>query len=215
MDKLKNIPVIFAGHGGIINGEYVTAPDKMYQFDDGFTIYEGEINRKVCKYLSLFLKDESIPHFYLDTELDTELRMKTQIAERLHSRQGNCFLLDIHHNGGGGTGSEVFTSPGDTPSDPIATDVFHGISGSLGKSWEMRDGRGDGDPDKEAKFYVLMNTYLPSLLVECGFMDYRADAEFIVTDEGQKAFAKGIANGILKHNGLKQIPKSRKNPKCE
>jgi N-acetylmuramoyl-L-alanine amidase len=80
----------------------------------------------------------------------------------------------------------------------------------MGKKWEMRDGRGDGDPDKEAKFYVLMNTFLPSVLVECGFMDTRADAETITSDKGQDNLALGIANGILGINGRKSIKKSSK-----
>lgn len=215
MKDLNAIPVIFPGHGGMIGGEYVTAPAKMHEFEDGVTIYEGEVNRSICKYTTLFLKDEGMPSIYIDTELDTSLNNKTLIAERYESQFGNCFLLDVHCNAGGGTGSEIYTSPGQTGSDPIATSIIDYVADSIGTDWSIRKGLRDGDPDKEEEFYVLMNTYLRSVLLECGFMDTREDAEFLLSKQGQKMIAKGIANGILKYNGFKKIPKNRSNPKCE
>lgn len=210
MSNFKYIPCIFPGHGGYINGTYVTKPSKMHTFDDGLTVEEGVINRQICQKIVSYLNSVGFPYAYPATKLDTPLKAKTQIAERYNSTIGNFFLLDVHNNAGGGTGSEVYTSPGQTESDPIATDIYNGISKSMGKQWEMRNGRGDGDPDKEAKFYVLMNTYLPSVLVECGFMDTRSDAEVITSDKGQDKLALGIANGILNINGCKQIKKSSK-----
>ena len=210
MSNFKYIPCIFPGHGGYIDGTYVTKPSKMYTFDDGFTVEEGVVNRAICRKLANYLNSVGFPYVYINTEVDTPLDAKTKIAERYNSTVGNFFLLDVHNNAGGGTGSEVYTSPGQTNSDPIATEIYNGIQKSMGKKWEMRDGRGDGDPDKEAKFYVLMNTFLPSVLVECGFMDTRADAKTITNDKGQDNLALGIANGILGINGCKSIKKSSK-----
>lgn len=199
----KHIPCIFPGHGGYLNGEYVTKPGKMHTFEDGLTIEEGVVNRQICSKISQYLSSVGFPYVYIDTELDTPLDAKTQIAERYNSTIGNFFLLDVHNNAGGGTGSEVYTSPGATDSDPIATEIYKQVDKI--KNWNTRPGLGDGDPDKEAKFYVLMNTYLPSVLFEGGFMDTRKDAEFITSDSGQCKLAKAIANGILKMNNCKLL----------
>ena len=37
------------GHGGILDGVYTTAPNKMHIFDDGLTVYEGDFNRKIVE----------------------------------------------------------------------------------------------------------------------------------------------------------------------
>lgn len=199
------IPIIFPGHGGIIDGEYVTAPDKMYIFEDGTTIYEGEVNRLICEQATKFLDKAGVPYVYIDTQLDTPLEAKTKIAERYNSAFGNCFLLDIHNNAGGGTGSEVFTSPGQTESDSIAEYIITQVKQETPKGWKIRKDPRDGDKDKEAKFYVLMQTYLPSVLLECGFMDTKEDADYIMSSKGQKAFGKAIANGILRLNNCKKV----------
>lgn len=203
MSDFKHIPCIFPGHGGYVDGTYVTKPSKMHTFEDGLTVEEGVINRQICRKVGKYLNSVGFPYIYIDTELDTPLKTKTEIAERYQSTIGNCFLLDIHNNAGGGTGSEVYTSPGDTASDPISTAIYKEVDKI--KDWEVRPDYQDGDPDKEAKFYVLMNTYLPSVLFEGGFMDTRSDAEFITSDGGQNKLALAIANGILSINGRNLI----------
>lgn len=202
-------PVIFPGHGGEVNGSYISK-HKMHVFEDGTEVREGVINRSICFYMAEFLRKKGFPFFYPDTELDTPLGVKTQIAERYHSTFSNCFLLDVHNNAGGGTGSEVFTSPGQTESDLIATAVYDAISQEMGSSWNMRHDYSDSDPDKESEFYVLMNTFLPSVLVECGFMDTRSDAEFVLSTKGQRRFGRALANAVLGYNGWKRVSTSEK-----
>lgn len=192
-------PIIFAGHGGMINEEYVTAPGKMYEFEDGFTIYEGVVNRKICEHVVNELQCVEAPHFYYDTPFDSPLETQLQIAEHLSDEFGEGFVIDIHNNAGGGSGSEIYTSPGQTASDPIATNIFNAIKEEMGSGWRMRaEYNPDNDPDKEEEFYMLMETHLPSVLIECGFMDTRSDAELITSNNGQRKFGRAIAKGILK-----------------
>src|SRR5690606_5388228 len=63
------IPIIDAGHGGIVDGRYVT-PGKQYKFNDGTVIYEGVVNRAIGKLLAEMLTRAGIP--YLQTTLETE-----------------------------------------------------------------------------------------------------------------------------------------------
>ena len=55
----------------------------------------------------------------------------------------------------------------------------------------------DGDPDKEAGFYILNRTKCPAALVECGFMDNRDELAFLRSPEGRKAIVNLHVAGIL------------------
>jgi N-acetylmuramoyl-L-alanine amidase len=50
---------------------------------------------------------------------------------------------------------------------------------------------------KHAKFYVLVNTKIPAILVECGFMSNFNEFNMLVNDRYQTRLATGIAYGIL------------------
>ena len=63
MSKFKYL--ISSGHGGMIDGKYVTAPNKMFTFPDGFVFYEGVFNRLVAEAVCSKLVDLDIDHMYL------------------------------------------------------------------------------------------------------------------------------------------------------
>jgi N-acetylmuramoyl-L-alanine amidase len=52
---------------------------------------------------------------------------------------------------------------------------------------------------KQAGFWVLHNTYMPSVLIETGFLTNEKEGSYLNTQEGQIKFAKTIANSILKY----------------
>ncbi|NJN76724.1 MAG: N-acetylmuramoyl-L-alanine amidase [Synechococcaceae cyanobacterium RL_1_2] len=52
---------------------------------------------------------------------------------------------------------------------------------------------------RTARFYVLRNTSMPSVLVEVGFTTGREDAPRLVTNEYQQQMAQAITNGILQY----------------
>jgi N-acetylmuramoyl-L-alanine amidase len=55
----------------------------------------------------------------------------------------------------------------------------------------MRPSMGDGDPDKEAKFTVLMDTSMPAILSENFFMtNYRECHEILMSESGRDRVAK-------------------------
>lgn len=110
-------------------------------------------------------------------------------------------LLSIHCNAGGGTGFEVFTSPGQTSSDKWATAVLETF-GEVFPDRRLRADFSDGDPDKEARFTVLTATSGSAILVECGFIDTAEGQAFLENPDNQELLALAIANGTLKANGL-------------
>lgn len=183
--------VIDNGHGGLINGEYVTAPSKMFVFPDGLTIYEGVINRMIAGRLSELLTADDIPHTMLVSgNDDTSLLTRRRTANTLHLQHDrNTVLVSIHCNAGGGTGFEVFTTRGETKSDEIATVFMSEIAN------EFPEFRNRGC--KESNFSIL-KCYQPAVLTENLFMDTRRDAEMLSTSEGVERIAMAHYQSIKK-----------------
>lgn len=51
-------------------------------------------------------------------------------------------------------------------------------------------------PKANTTYYLLKRTEVPILIVECGFLSNREEAEKLVSEEYQKQIAEAIANGI-------------------
>src|SRR5690606_33253934 len=57
---------------------------------------------------------------------------------------------------------------------------------------------------KQAGFLVLMSTYMPSVLIETGFISNRAEGEYLNSRKGQQEMAQAIANAIIDYyNSIK------------
>lgn len=191
--------ILDAGHGGIINGVYQTAGKRSPLWNDGRQLFEGEFNRDVVKRLATLLCKHYIDHTILfDTEKDMRLRDRVNKINMIWGYRQDIVLVSIHANAGGGTGFEVFTSIGQTKSDLFAT-VFYK---EMKRDFQELRGRQDfldGDPDKEANFYVLKRTKCPAILVECAFMDrLKPDCELLMSDKGRNRFAKSFLKAIRK-----------------
>ena len=61
----------------------------------------------------------------------------------------------------------------------------------------MRSDYSDGDPDKEDKFYTLVNTIFPHILSENGFMDRLKDAKLMMSHDFQLKVAKAHYECII------------------
>lgn len=204
--KSNYLWLLDAGHGGIDkNGKYLTAPDKMHVFPDGLTIYEGVINRAITKilYAKLEKADIDFALVYHDIE-DTPLSERVMTADNVYRKDKRSIYLSIHSNAGGGSGFEIFTSPGQTKSDKIAN-IFCETYMKHFPDYPFRPDKSDGDADKEADFYVLRKTDCPSLLVENLFFDNHKEAEYLLSLTGQSAIAECIYQCIINCEKLKPI----------
>jgi N-acetylmuramoyl-L-alanine amidase len=57
---------------------------------------------------------------------------------------------------------------------------------------------------KQAGFWVLHNTYMPSILIETGFVSNRAEGEYLNSRKGQQEMGQAIADAIIDYyNSIK------------
>jgi N-acetylmuramoyl-L-alanine amidase len=194
------IPIIDVGHGGLVEGNYLT-PGKQYRFTDGTVIYEGVINRGIGRQLAEMLKGAGIPYFQttLETEADIGLMERVNIANNLFQSNPNCYLLSIHSNsssdssegaGNRASGFEVYTSIGLTKSDELANIASKWYK-RLFPEYPFRESKTEGGEykNKEAALKVLTKTRCPAFLVENLFYDNIDEAKFLLSQEGQKRIA--------------------------
>jgi len=167
--------LIDAGHGGFMDGEYVTGPKKMYEHSPSEIFYEGMFNRQIKDALMRDLWNNNIQAIDLcPTELDVQLDVRVDIANIYHREYHNCVGISLHSNAGKGTGFEIHTGPGETRSDvharllgQILIERFQGIN--------YRKGDAPGELDKDSLFYILYKTKSPWILPECLFFDNYED----------------------------------------
>lgn len=195
---VKNVVLDF-GHGGIDNeGNYITAPDKMYTFSDGVVAYEGVLNREIGKAVYDCLSDHDeynvICTVDYDDPADPPLRNRVDVANGLPPE--STIFVSVHcnaspdHNAGG---FEIYSSVGDTDSDILAKDIHSSCKHVL-RHWDMKD-RGI----KEANFYVLRKTKCTAVLIECGFFDFREDFNKLKDALFQGDLGSFIYTGILNY----------------
>lgn len=186
------------GHGGMIAGKYVTAPDKMYCFGEE-CIYEGEFNRQVVYRVMESLDLMGIPYVNVCPEIrDVSLQTRTDRANKDWIERGmpKSIFLSIHANAGGGRGAEAFTYPGDSPADRYA-DILLNNMNLIGR---IRTDESDGDLDKEAKFHVLRETLMPAVLLECAFMDNKSDFDKLISRDFRQKCADMVSLSLHEIN---------------
>ena len=185
---MEKLILLDAGHGGIINGQYVTAPKKMFVFPDGFTIYEGVYNRLIVEGIKEALTSAGVKFDdIVNSQKDIPLKNRVDRANRLAAEAGpgNTLFISVHANAGGGNGYEVYTSKGESDSDKIASNFMEFMAEAF-PSHRGRKDTTDGDIDKEANFYVLKYTICPAILTESFFMDNYEEAQEMTTPEAIK-----------------------------
>jgi N-acetylmuramoyl-L-alanine amidase len=183
---MKPIVLLDNGHGK------ETAGKRSPVWSDGSQLFEWEFNRDIVRRIAEKLQADGIPYRVLvpeenDVSLTERARRANEYAKEFN---GKAYVLSIHANAGGGTGWEVYTSPGQTASDAIAT-VFFEEAGRefVPDGWRMRSDYSDGDPDKEANFAILTKTTCPAVLTENFFMDTEKDCRFIMSEDGRERIA--------------------------
>jgi len=191
--------IIDPGHGGIINGKYVTPGKRSPVWADGSQLFEGVFNREVATELERLLTAEKIPHFRVtDGDHDTPLSQRVLRANEFYKKDRNCIYISIHGNAAvnmAASGIEVFTSIGQTKSDILASLVIDWMEAII-SDIKWRKDLSDGDEDKEENFYVLKNTFMPAILSENGFMTNYAECKRMMSLEFKQQVARAHFLGI-------------------
>ena len=167
------------------NGHGQETPGKRSpRWKDGRQLFEWEFNRDMVRRIILKCDHAGIRAVKLVPEtFDVSLEERCKRANLWYDRcNGNCVVVSIHANAGGGTGFEVYTSPGQTKADPIATKLIEQLQQDFSEI-KMRKDVADGDPDKEAGFYILKHTKAPAILAENLFMDNEADCQLLMAED--------------------------------
>ena len=185
--------IIDAGHGN-------NSPGKRSPiWKDGKQLFEWEFNRDIATRIAHKLGAAGVRNRLLVTEkediqLSERCRRVNNIC-RMHGKD-NCILISIHANAGGGTGFEVFTSPGNTKADEYATIMLDSLKYSFPKK-KIRTDYSDGDADKEARFYMLQKSQCPAILTENLFMDNETDCRKLMDDDFREQIADAHVRAIF------------------
>ena len=196
-----------AGHGGLDKeGNYVTAPSKQFQHEgadfhgDGW-FYEGVFNRTLTNRVAAKLTNLGITNIIVSHEyLDISLHYRVDQANWYHKNFKKGLYISNHANAsssGRARGFEVYTTRGKTKSDKVATLLYNNVKDLLGDRIRYRPDRSDGDPDREANFFVIKNTAMPAILVEHLFFDNFDDASLLMDDEIVERFAEAQVRTII------------------
>lgn len=187
-----------AGHGGMINGQYTTAPNKMKQFEDGFTICEGVINRSIVEKLRLSLSAAGISNKVISHgKRDTPLTDRCRKIQEIGANAKNPVVVSVHCNyfhDPVAHGWQVHTYLGESVSDQLATYFLSEARDQYGTA-ELRKQAAD-DPDWDSNFMILGCHPYPAVLTENFFFSNREEAEYLSSDQGQEDIARLHLNAI-------------------
>jgi N-acetylmuramoyl-L-alanine amidase len=175
------IVILDNGHG------YQTPGKRSPIWSDGRQLVEYEFNRDIVSRIHEALKSLGIESIILVSEQDDiPLQERVRRANLIASKNKGAFLVSVHANAGGGTGWEIFTTPGETASDKIASLMVYEAERFLrAEGFRVRSDYADGDGDKEERFKILKDTSCPAVLTENLFMDNERDCKFLLSQYGR------------------------------
>lgn len=128
-----------------------------------------------------------------------------EICEAANSWPADTFV-SIHCNSAvseEANGFEVWTSPGQTAGDDLATCIYQQIMDQFPDRLGRSD-YSDDDADKEARFYVLVHTDAPACLVEMAFISNDEEARLLAEPTWQDTYARAIACGVTDYFSEKE-----------
>lgn len=186
---------IDAGHG------YNTSGRRTVALADGRQMREHEFNRDVAFILGYKLRQAGYKTVFCFDDVDVydfSLQKRCQIA---NDAKADIFL-SIHASVGAdsekwgddnGLVAMYYSKPGERLAASVISEMQK-LSGMPLNTYRL------------ANEYVLRYTGMPAVIIECGFMTNRKDAEKLMTYEYRMQCAEGIFNGIQSY--FKTIPGS-------
>lgn len=192
------IVAIDAGHGKKTSGK------RCLKKLDPKETREWVLNNNVAKYVNSYLRSYGHSTFRVD---DPTGAKDVPLVDRVsRAKKGKAdFYISVHHDsgigGGTGGGTTTFRNTAASVKSKKTQEAIYKRAIQYGK---LKGNRSNGV--RTADFYVVRETPMPAVLIECGFMDSKADIEYILDPKWSKKIAKGIALGICDIYGKKKIP---------
>ncbi len=145
--------------------------------------------RLIANGFQVIMTRESLKENVSTESVSESLKRRYEIA----NRSGADLFVSIHCNAGGGSGTETYYCVGSGAGKVLAGFVQDALVDAVG----LND-RGV----KSARYAVLRNTLMPSVLVETAFIDNASDAAYLASEKHHKEFAEGIARGVCEFVGI-------------
>jgi N-acetylmuramoyl-L-alanine amidase len=172
------VVVIDPGHGG---------PDPGAVGIGG--IYEKNIVLDVSQQVAALLEQAGIQAVLTrSSDIDLDLQPRVDIAERARA----TIFVSIHAN------AISMSRPDVNGLETFYFDSGFGLAQSIHSSVLQATGTRDRRV-RQARFYVIRRTSMPSVLVETGFVTGAEDAPKLATPAYRRLLAEGIARGIINY----------------
>ena len=181
----KTQVILDAGHGGIDVGKTGVNGEK-----------EKDINLEISKKIKRFLSDSNVT-VKMTRERDERLAdsQREDLKARTDIMNGGALLaVSIHQNSyrdPAVSGAQVF----------YYTDSDEGRTAAGMIQAELNALAPDNEKEIRANdsYYILKNTRIPTVIVECGFLSSYTEAEKLADDEYQNRIAEAVSEGILQY----------------
>jgi len=195
---MNKLACIDYGHGGYDSGALGIngTQEKNINMSVGFKVanYLKSAGIDVC-----FTRDSDKVSW--PSNLSQDLVKRMQIANGYNPD----VFVSLHCNSCNNStarGFEIFTTPGQNYSDILATKIHSKVKATF-PNLIYREDLSDGDPDKEAKFYVIKYAKCPATLIEMLFISNPEEEKMLNDPEFQDKMAFAIAQGIGDFLGIK------------
>ena len=179
-----------AGHGLFTPGK------RVLKSLDANETREWFLNDRICDRVERLL--ESYEGYELIRVDDTTGSADISLSERVRkaNEAGADFYLSVHHNAGvnGGLGGGIISiahTNASAKSAEYQKILYEELISTTGLSGNR------SVPLARQNLYVLRETNMPAVLVECGFMDSTTDVPRILSEEFAESAASGIVNALV------------------
>ena len=182
-----------AGHGLFTYGKQ-TPPDP----ETGIVTKEWTLNNNVCEYVKEYLNNYNVDIYRVDDVTGKAYANATNDKPvAMRSSEINAIMpelsISVHHNGlqgvwGTHNGVEVYYHSTKASRDKALAEA---LSAGIAQETGLRDRTA-----KAYDFHMVRETdaSIPSLLSEGGSMDSTIDYPVIISESGQRAYARALAN---------------------
>lgn len=201
---MSRLIAIDDGHGMLTAGKRTPIfPDGTRSPETGKNfMHENEFNRAVKRYLKVELERCGFRTILVaPTDADTPLSTRVAVANNAKAD----LYISIHANAntsqwGSWGGTETYTYGLSGESYRIGRIIHkHLMKGTPLRDRGVKDG---------SWLYVIKNTRMPAVLVECAFMDNLAEAKLLLSDAFRRECAREIAMGICEAYGVAYKPEN-------
>ena len=198
---MARLVAIDDGHGMNTAGKRTPVfPDGTKSPETGKNfMHENEFNRAVANYLKRNLERCGFRTLMI-APTDADDSLATRVARADNSKAD--LYISIHANANTGSfgtwgGTETFTYKLTGESNRIGKIIHkHLMKGTPLRDRGVKDG---------SHLYVIKNTDMPAVLVECAFMDNLQEAKLLLSDDFRKESAREIAMGICEAYGVAYV----------